>query len=62
MSDQYTDFSICYDLFMDNVPYEKWADDIASELCSNGIEEGLVLDLVVELVRLRSFFQTRAMT
>lgn len=45
MSDQYTDFSICYDLFMDNVPYEKWADDIASELCSNGIEEGLVLDL-----------------
>ena len=45
MSDQYTDFSICYDLFMDNVPYEKWADDIASELRRNGIEEGLVLDL-----------------
>jgi len=42
---QYTNFSNVYDLFMDNVPYEKWADDIETVLKENGIEDGLVLDL-----------------
>ena len=42
---QYTDFSNVYDLFMDNVPYEKWAEDITVILRENGIEDGLVLDL-----------------
>lgn len=42
---QYTNFSNVYDLFMDNVPYEEWADRIESILKENGIEDGLVLDL-----------------
>lgn len=42
---QYAEFSNVYDLFMDNVPYEKWADKIESILKSNGIDDGLVLDL-----------------
>lgn len=42
---QYTDFSNVYDLFMDNVPYEEWADEIGRILCDNGIRDGLILDL-----------------
>lgn len=45
MSEQYSDFSNVYDLFMDNVPYENWADMITKTLKSHGISEGLVLDL-----------------
>jgi len=42
---QYTDFSNVYDLFMDNVPYEEWADKIDHILKDNNIMDGLVLDL-----------------
>ncbi|MDO4188845.1 MAG: class I SAM-dependent methyltransferase [Lachnospiraceae bacterium] len=45
MSQQYSDFSNVYDLFMDNVPYEQWADSIVETLRKHGIEGGLVLDL-----------------
>ena len=42
---QYSDFSYVYDMFMDNVPYEEWAERIVSTLKAHGIEDGLVLDL-----------------
>lgn len=41
----YTNFAEVYDTFMDNVPYEEWADDIQDILKEYQIEEGLVLDL-----------------
>ena len=43
--ESYTGFAQVYDLFMDNVPYEAWADYIAGFLAKEGILEGLVLDL-----------------
>lgn len=42
---QYSDFSTVYDVFMDNVPYEEWADGIAEVLAEYGITDGLILDL-----------------
>lgn len=45
MSEAYTTFAAVYDMFMDNVPYEEWADFIYKELKSEGITDGLVLDL-----------------
>lgn len=42
---QYSDFSNVYDLFMDNVPYDEWADGIEEVLKENGIDDGLILDL-----------------
>lgn len=45
MSEQYSDFSNVYDLFMDNVPYENWADMITKTLENHDISDGLVLDL-----------------
>ena len=41
----YTGFAEAYDLFMDNVPYEQWAEYITGLLREYGIEDGLVLDL-----------------
>lgn len=41
----YTSFARVYDTFMDNVPYEEWADYIEDCLKEYGIAEGLVLDL-----------------
>ena len=41
----YTGFAEVYDLFMDNVPYEQWAEYIAGLLGEYGIRDGLVLDL-----------------
>ena len=43
--DAYTGFAAVYDLFMDGVPYEEWADRIMENLKEYGIEDGLVLDL-----------------
>ena len=43
--DAYTGFAAVYDLFMDGVPYEEWADRITENLKEYGIEDGLVLDL-----------------
>lgn len=41
----YSSFAMVYDLFMDNVPYEEWAEYIRSILQEYGICEGLLLDL-----------------
>lgn len=41
----YGSFAYVYDIFMDNVPYEKWSEYVQSLLKEYGIEEGLVLDL-----------------
>ena len=43
--DAYTGFALVYDTFMDNVPYEDWADFIVGKLHDYGIDDGLVLDL-----------------
>ena len=43
--DAYTGFAEVYDLFMDQVPYEKWIGRIIQILSTYGIRDGLVLDL-----------------
>ena len=40
-----TSFAEVYDTFMDNVPYEEWAEYLAELLREYDIEDGLVLDL-----------------
>ncbi|HBA62624.1 MAG TPA: SAM-dependent methyltransferase [Lachnospiraceae bacterium] len=41
----YTSFARVYDTFMDNIPYEEWADYIRETLEKYDIRDGLVLDL-----------------
>ncbi len=41
----YTGFSTVYDLFMDNVPYDDWADYLVKLFDMYGLEKGLLLDL-----------------
>ena len=41
----YEKFAQVYDLFMDNIDYEEWADYITDHLKKYGIEDGLVLEL-----------------
>lgn len=41
----YTDFASVYDTFMDETPYDIWADFLQNTLEEYGIKEGLVLDL-----------------
>ncbi len=41
----YTSFAKVYDTFMDNVPYEEWADYVEQILKSYHITDGLLLDL-----------------
>ena len=41
----YTSFAEVYDTFMDNVPYEEWAEYLTELLREYDIEDGLVLDL-----------------
>lgn len=43
--DSYTGFAEVYDLFMDNVPYEKWCDYLTCLLKEQGISSGILLDL-----------------
>lgn len=43
--DAYTSFASVYDTFMDNIPYEEWAEYLIGLLKEYGICEGLVLDL-----------------
>ncbi len=45
VADEYAGFAAVYDLFMDNVPYEKWRDRIVELLKEYGIKDGLILDL-----------------
>jgi len=41
----YEAFAALYDEFMDQVPYEEWADFVSGYLRDQGINEGLILDL-----------------
>lgn len=41
----YGSFASVYDRFMDDIPYRKWCDYVASLLNEHGITEGLVLEL-----------------
>lgn len=41
----YTSFARVYDTFMDNIPYEEWADYLQEILKREKVEKGLVLDL-----------------
>lgn len=41
----YSGFASVYDLFMDNVPYDEWADYVQKLLKKFHIEEGLLLEL-----------------
>ena len=41
----YTNFAEVYDTFMDNVPYEEWAEYLEDVLKQHGIADGLVLEL-----------------
>ncbi|HWT27301.1 MAG TPA: methyltransferase domain-containing protein, partial [Mobilitalea sp.] len=41
----YTGFAAVYDLFMDNVPYDDWADYVEKLLKKNDIDKGLLLEL-----------------
>ncbi len=41
----YTSFAEVYDTFMDNVPYEAWADYLEGIFCEYKITDGLILDL-----------------
>lgn len=43
--EQYTDFAMVYDKFMDETPYEKWCENIVNELSNYDIKDGLVLEL-----------------
>ncbi len=43
--DAYTAFASVYDSFMDNVPYQRWADYLCSLLSEYGVSDGLVLEL-----------------
>lgn len=43
--DAYTSFASVYDTFMDNIPYEEWAEYLISILKEYGVNDGLVLDL-----------------
>ena len=43
--DAYTGFAEVYDLFMDNVPYDEWADRLTRSFAAQGVEEGLVCEL-----------------
>lgn len=41
----YADFADVYDLLMDAAPYDEWCAQIVRELSSNGIRDGIVLEL-----------------
>ena len=41
----YTSFAAVYDEFMDNIPYEEWAEYLKGLLKEYGVNDGLLLDL-----------------
>ena len=43
--DSYTNFAQVYDMFMDNVPYEKWCNYIEKIFKQNKVNDGVILDL-----------------
>ena len=48
----YEGFAYVYDTFMDNVPYEEWAEYVTGILEEYGITDGLVLDLGLSLIHI----------
>ena len=42
---EYTGFAQVYDMFMDNVPYDEWAEYLHSLLIENGVKDGIVCEL-----------------
>ncbi len=42
---QYTGFASVYDMFMDNVPYDEWADYLHKLLLKKGIDKGIICEL-----------------
>ena len=43
--DKYTDFAPVYDILMDHIPYDEWAEYMDNILKRHGIDNGLVLEL-----------------
>ena len=43
--EQYTGFAAFYDEFMDNVPYDDWAEYLHGLLKKNGLETGIICEL-----------------
>ena len=43
--DKYTDFASVYDILMEHIPYDEWADYIENILKKHGIDKGLILEL-----------------
>lgn len=41
----YTSFAQVYDMFMDNIPYDKWCKYVIEILKKNSVDNGLVLEL-----------------
>lgn len=41
----YTGFAAVYDLFMEDVPYDTWAEDMKNILYKEGMKDGIVLEL-----------------
>ena len=42
---EYTGFASVYDMFMDNVPYDEWADYLHELLLEKGIDKGIICEL-----------------
>ena len=42
---EYTGFAEVYDMFMDNVPYNEWAEYLHGLLKENGVKKGIVCEL-----------------
>ena len=42
---QYKNFATVYDMFMDNVPYDKWAKYLHKLLKANGVKKGIIAEL-----------------
>lgn len=57
----YTSFASVYDTFMDNIPYEEWAEYLSRLLAEHEVTDGIVLDLgcgtgtLTELMAARGF-------
>lgn len=43
--DAYSGFAYVYEKFMDNIPYDRWGEYIASLLREHGLQEGLICEL-----------------
>jgi len=55
---EYTGFAAVYDMFMDNVPYDKWAGYLHKLLKSYGVKDGIVLELGCGTGRMTRIFRS----